>query len=416
MKLKKENIPRGFLGKSEKASHEIKLVDYEWKKAEGLTNEDFPFSKFPKMSLDLHILDGLDESKRESILKNCLQDKSYRKSAKLIDRSLSELAIKTNTSLEFAKKMNQRVLAIMKLDAEYRAMVKDETLKGEYNVKEELDEILKSTLGKCKAYELGCVGNDPLAILDVVEKGNLRERMFFLYRTTHGHLGNQILEKPAKLKWMRQKMKERHFAFEFPETIDPFNAFSYGAFARISTNKWFRKARPQANRSTFLDDSYRGKIPFSTREHDFLMKKYLEEGGKDDFVPTFKTGRTFFTPNTNKDLEGIDEPAHPYLTAAETLGLPLVAGISGTTDQILTMANYLGVNSKDDLLKARLALIGWMVDNGDHSVYEILTASRSFKHLDIDISPDYYKSLFPASKESKTFLKKLKALHEKSIN
>ncbi|BAY20852.1 hypothetical protein NIES2100_05960 [Calothrix sp. NIES-2100] len=55
----------------------------------------------------------------------------------------------------------------------------------------------------------------------------------------------------------------------------------------------------------------------------------------------------------------------------------LEAGISGSTDLLLHAANNLGLD-QNDKLKLRLALVGWMLSNRDHSFYEIMIAAKNY--------------------------------------
>ena len=55
----------------------------------------------------------------------------------------------------------------------------------------------------------------------------------------------------------------------------------------------------------------------------------------------------------------------------------LEAGISGSTDLLLHAANNLGLDQIDKF-KLRLALVGWMLSNRDHSFYEIMMAAKNY--------------------------------------
>lgn len=59
--------------------------------------------------------------------------------------------------------------------------------------------------------------------------------------------------------------------------------------------------------------------------------------------------------------------------AGQNRGMPLTADISGTTEKMLN--SYKAVNGTQPL-DFRLALIGWMLTSGDHSLYEIMEASH----------------------------------------
>ena len=57
-------------------------------------------------------------------------------------------------------------------------------------------------------------------------------------------------------------------------------------------------------------------------------------------------------------------------------GFQMINGTSGTTARMLTVYRALGFNNKKDCLDFRLALMGWMLPEEDHSLYEILKGSH----------------------------------------
>ena len=60
---------------------------------------------------------------------------------------------------------------------------------------------------------------------------------------------------------------------------------------------------------------------------------------------------------------------------ASEIGARLEAGISGSTNMMFAAAKNLGVTDAEDLKKLRLAMLGWMLPNHDHSFYEIMMAA-----------------------------------------
>jgi hypothetical protein len=56
----------------------------------------------------------------------------------------------------------------------------------------------------------------------------------------------------------------------------------------------------------------------------------------------------------------------------------LDGGISGSTDLMMHAADHLGLDDTDSLKKIRLALLGWMLSNHDHSFYEIMTPAAHY--------------------------------------
>ena len=68
-----------------------------------------------------------------------------------------------------------------------------------------------------------------------------------------------------------------------------------------------------------------------------------------------------------------------YLKIADKLGIPLTSGISGTTDQSITMAGLVGLAlDEQSIMDVRLAYIAFMLPNNDHSLIEILQSSSTF--------------------------------------
>lgn len=63
-----------------------------------------------------------------------------------------------------------------------------------------------------------------------------------------------------------------------------------------------------------------------------------------------------------------------YQRIHEHLRMPVVAGISGTTTRLLNSFKWL--NTGQDALNFRLAIMGWMLTSWDHSLYEILRGSH----------------------------------------
>ncbi|MDR3624707.1 MAG: hypothetical protein P4L16_06165 [Chlamydiales bacterium] len=83
-----------------------------------------------------------------------------------------------------------------------------------------------------------------------------------------------------------------------------------------------------------------------------------------------------------------------YFAAIDALGLSQYAGISGSTDQIFTIAGIVGLQSKEELMALRTIFIPWMGGHNDHTVHEILMATVTFG-LEYTPSADYYRQIYP---------------------
>ncbi|MET8560003.1 hypothetical protein ABZV75_05075 [Streptomyces flaveolus] len=70
----------------------------------------------------------------------------------------------------------------------------------------------------------------------------------------------------------------------------------------------------------------------------------------------------------------LDERSAWYQEWHHNRGMPLIAGISGTTLRMLRVHQWLNVE-EGDIRAFRKALMGWMLPAGDHSLFEIMRAS-----------------------------------------
>lgn len=55
----------------------------------------------------------------------------------------------------------------------------------------------------------------------------------------------------------------------------------------------------------------------------------------------------------------------------------VVAGLSGSTDMYFKQAKLLGINSRESLQRLRLAALGQMITNGDHSYHEVMHEAKT---------------------------------------
>lgn len=71
----------------------------------------------------------------------------------------------------------------------------------------------------------------------------------------------------------------------------------------------------------------------------------------------------------------VDPDSMWYKRVHDDLGMPVVAGVSGTTARMLKAFQWLNVGSHS-VFDFRLAVMGWMLTSWDHSLYEILRGSH----------------------------------------
>lgn len=100
----------------------------------------------------------------------------------------------------------------------------------------------------------------------------------------------------------------------------------------------------------------------------FFTKKMKEKFKKDkDAKIRWEQGREYYDVILNSK---VDQEAAKFKARLD-------AGISGSTDLMLHAAENLALKDADKM-KLRLALVGWMLSNRDHSFYEIMTAAKSY--------------------------------------
>ena len=83
-------------------------------------------------------------------------------------------------------------------------------------------------------------------------------------------------------------------------------------------------------------------------------------------------------------------------------GFKMISGTSGTTARMLMAYRALGFNYKEDCLDFRLALMGWMLPEEDHSLYEILKGSHMvnvFGDEDLTDAASMDESVSPLSRQ-----------------
>lgn len=72
------------------------------------------------------------------------------------------------------------------------------------------------------------------------------------------------------------------------------------------------------------------------------------------------------------------KPGSETRIVADKFRARLDAGISGSTDLMMHAGVHLGLTSKEQREALRLALVGWMLSNRDHSFYEIMLAAEGY--------------------------------------
>ncbi|MEC7838469.1 MAG: hypothetical protein VX777_00360 [Chlamydiota bacterium] len=150
-------------------------------------------------------------------------------------------------------------------------------------------------------------------------------------------------------------------------------------------------SREMKSRETLLSEFGERDLEKNGKADTHFGESYLDYKKRTTQNP-WNTGKHLWKTTTK------NECGSPYLDAVEDLGLPTLTSISGSTDQTLTMAGAVGVNSIEELSDLRGLYIPWMTAHQDHTAHEIMTAAKSF-NVPYTPSPDYYKQIFPQLNE-----------------
>lgn len=359
---------------------------------------------------------------------------AYKVAMQTLEDSVADVAISHPESIAFANTLSDRIFTFIEKYAEVSLEPQDlspNAFQRKAQIDLKMNEILVSIFS-CKIStakglietgidnEAGNVGTNPLAIRKAFKEGNLREKMYIIYKT-NWNFTHEIFIKPELLNKINAKLTTYQVdSSVFPKAHAPYD---YGLYAKQTSIGELRiKRSPEEVEKMRLEknltiNATNRRIPLSERELRHATKELNPDSSKlsTDLRNMYHyrakekigwtSGSCWFQPISNNGRTHKND----YLAAVESIYAPSLAGISGTTDLILTMSLYFGMSSRKELETARLGCLGVMLDNQDHTVAEIMVASKSFG-LDYELSPDCYKYIFS---QDMNFIKKLEEAQNK---
>jgi len=292
--------------------------------------------------------------------------------------------------------------------------------------------------GSTEQNAYGALGSNPTAYLNLLKHGEpnnreaeFRGKMYLIYKLNH--FANAVMLSEQKTEHINQWLKKNNKGWSIdndlvaamnargPKNIPP--VFRYGANAshtsllrKNKTNAEMAQNLPnitvkEATLSNVgkysLNKFFRQKL--STRELMNQTGEWDVNKANTNKPLNFVSGGALFKPAT-QTLFNVSENTDPskvagatqYLESAKRLGLPQIAGISGTLDQGIILAGLvgLGIDQNQDVREAelqaiKLAYLAFMLPANDHSVHEIMQSSKTFG-LPYVAGPSYYQYIFPA--------------------
>ncbi len=393
---------------------------------------------FTPVQVDIpnHLKQQLTPEQLLQLERSCLTD--YAQSKITMEQSIADVAVKDKEVLAFANALAKRIITVMDICIEQGIEVngvnaippdphKLKTILGfeptilppdfytSLKKNELLTKIVNEKLGKKKegieegnVSAAGFVGLSPMSLRHSAQEGNIREAMLIPYKTAFGFFSD-FLDNPEYVKTINTKLEEKKIDWRLSEEVinnikeelaklpqpDPANPakkrqlLQYGAYA---SNRGMRETLSKESRAAFIksnpkinDEALR--VPLSNREK-FAYAKNTDINRSESQVK-WESGKSWFEMGKN--------PADPVAISAAATREPLIAGISGTTDQVLTLAYCLGffddkAKKTQNMETCRLACLGWMIDAGDHTFHEICSSSKSLG-MNYTPAPDSYKQI-----------------------
>lgn len=217
----------------------------------------------------------------------------------------------------------------------------------------------------------GMVGPEIDMVRRVVETGNLREHLAFLYNGYTGRVlekkfGKKAFERPEELEGERNQRRERGLGKESTTRMNPLDAQP-----PLSEREWYGAVDKD------------GKLGWEPGERLYEMK-------------------TYHAPN-DKVLKNPDAIPAPFEQLAEITGALTKTGTSGTAYGFLQAAAAVCKETglTINLPLFRLALLGGMLPVGDHTFHEIMMAGKQFDpSLAYDNSHRRYRTLAPLDEQT----------------
>lgn len=352
-----------------------------------------PKLNFSSVPLKINIAEDLKLSPEAAhkLEEGCIND--YKKAMEVLEESIAFAACSNPCVIELIGKACERLLTVIDTYAEVLRETSDPPMKplqSELLVYKLLsDSFFSEATKKTKDYA-GNVGSNPLAIRDALKEGNLRERLFLLINFRKSIL-RTIIKDPMLVDKINQKLQDSRMGWQIE--ADP-SFDKDGLYAAETDTMKLRKQKDhleewKKKHAPTIESGEKLLIKPSKREERYAAKEPLVTEKHKTQQFDWSSGSALYEPVTAQS-----QPENPYLKIADDLKLTLIAGISGTTDHILTCINRLGLNSMEDMNLTRLACLGLFIDTKCHSAYEVMTSSKSFG-LEFKPSTDYYNQIDP---------------------
>jgi hypothetical protein len=385
---------------------------------------DFGIFRSPLVETNPGLLNLLGQANQKILTDECLQ--SFRNAKFALDESIADIATEDMAALDFAHELATRVLTILEIGVELGYLKVDEieasaekleqlgvTTGPKTYIEELKQKIIKTKIistsnvtegvDKGNISDAGFVGFSPLAI-EHAAQGNIRESLYIPYKFRH-ELTKELFSNPEQIHAINLRLIEKGKSWQLNEEFinelrvktqsQRDGVYSYGAYA--SARGKSRRSKSQQEKEEYLKSNQsiseleKARVPLSERE--ILAQAGDLKVGKEKKVQ-WLPGEAWYEIDADS--------SHPSVTEAGLAHEKMLTGISGTTDNIITLGFmtgiFDGVDAEEKKRDALVACLGWMVDSKDHSAYEILTSGKSF-NLNYQPGVESHKQIRPGNQD-----------------
>ncbi|MFQ5730184.1 MAG: hypothetical protein ACE5GN_07475, partial [Waddliaceae bacterium] len=347
-------------------------------------------------------LKGLTAAQRQKVLDKCIA--SYGKSVSVFETVIGEVAAEQPDAKKCTQEMLRRISRIAKAYQEIQFEGRDDLSPVLKELKIRLgSDVEFATYGD--GTSPGSIGFNPLAIEKAMREGTLREQMLLIYSSLWTALP-KIFDSPEMVAKVNKKLKgdfqintnllkELKKKAESKGEADPVKIF----FSQSEPLQQFRDAGGRVwdpDRPKEPPPKIKNIKDMTIREARATLGEYISKREFEAMKTGEAEGKALGEHRVQwvrgKDLFRVAEGSDFYQRAVALGGLPIITGPSGTTDGFLKGIAFLSMQGFEK--KTIVALTGWMVPAGDHSLHEIRVAGTWFG-LDYPEGPKAFEDIYP---------------------
>jgi len=335
----------------------------------------------------------LSSQKKEKLFDLCLAD--YQKSVQKYEQAAASVAFDHPSAKRFAHEFCQRMGTIL---LAYNAVLEEEApscAKNPLFTPEFMSHIRFTQFFGNTQENPGSVGMNAIAIINTIEKGNLREQMTLVYKTVFSFFINEVLENPGMIAKINQKLAllPAEHSFQIDEQLYLQEKMEGKGIIDSSKGKLVKQI-PVVDTFRNVEQARISKppIPPSSTTRSLQTQDIPDLSLQELRIGTGYAKQPHLCWIPGKDWCKVS-PTSSFAQQVAALGdLPILTGPSGTADGIIHLSNYIGL--KDLAEDALLACIGWMVPVGDHTVHEIRVAGVPYGVSYLGM-PEDFQNFYP---------------------